>query len=63
MAIQTINMEKWLIFINGDFINYNKNENGQFTSYNDDVWTKEEFNSEQDWINRLTELGINIEEE
>ena len=61
MAIQTVTTEKYLIFINGDKINYVHNESGQTTTYCDECWTKEEFTTEQEWLDRLTELGITLE--
>ena len=63
MAIQTVTTEKYLIFICEDKINYNYNGVGEQTSYNDACWNIEEFNTEEDWLIRLLELGIIIENE
>jgi hypothetical protein len=61
MAIQTITTDKYLIFICNDKVNYVHNQAGQNTSYNDECYTIEEFTIEQDWLDRLLELGITIE--
>lgn len=60
MAIQTVTTEKYLIFICDDKINYVYNQSGQQTSYNDECWTKEEYTTEQEWLDRLNELGITL---
>jgi len=55
---------KHLIFThsNVEKTHYMKPIDGQKISYNDVVWNKEEFILEEDWINRLTELGVVDEE-
>ena len=64
MGIVTYIGTKHLIFThsNVEKTHYMKPVNGQKVSYNNDVWTKEEYLLEQDWLDRLSELGI-IDEE
>ena len=58
MAQVTINTEKWLILKAGEHISYVYNFLGQITTYNNDFWTIEEFVTEQEWLDRLDELGV-----
>ena len=58
MAIQKINTEKWLVFINGEIVQHSKNEAGQETTYNDSVWTAEEYTTEEAWLIRLLDFDI-----
>ena len=62
MALQNVTSELYLIFTTEGKINYNHNEVGMQTTYCDSCWTKEEFTIEQDWLDRLTELGVVDEE-
>jgi hypothetical protein len=62
MAIITYLGDKYLIFINGDTVRYQLSVAGDRTSYNDNVWNREEYSLEEDWINRLEELGVVDEE-
>ena len=70
MAQANINTDKYLIFIDGEKINYVHNEVNMVTTYCNGCWTKEEYTTEQEWLDRLTvlgvvdeNLGINITEE
>jgi hypothetical protein len=56
-----ITENKWLIFfLEGDSnpVNYFQSEIGVNTSYCDDCWTLEEYNTELAWLERLLEFGI-----
>ena len=64
MAIVDIPKEesKWVIFfISGEVKSYFHSAIGVCTSYNDEAWTIEEYNTEEEWLIRLIELGIILE--
>lgn len=63
MAIVTIpkSPEKWLIlFIIGvtDPKDWYFKPDGAETTYNDSIWSVEQYSTEQAWVDRLAEFGI-----
>lgn len=61
MALVNITTNKYLILINGELIKYVHNTSGNTTTYCDSCWAVEEYSTEQEWIDRLDQLGITIE--
>jgi len=54
---------KWLIFfLDNEPNSWFNSPLGSSTTYNDEVWTVEEYDTEEEWIIRLIELGIDPDE-
>ena len=54
---------KWLIFfLDSEPNSWFNSPLGSSTTYNDEVWTVEEYDTEEEWIIRLIELGIDPDE-